>query len=269
MRIVFESIKKIGLKNTVYKIIRHALLISQIEKALLKGLKIKFVRSHYGILMRANWDDTTFNSCYFGTYGKILSDYLSSISEEFIFIDIGANQGLYSILASKNTNCCRTIAFEPVPTTFAFLEDNIKANKSEGCIIPICAALSSENGFAEISMNKGHSGSASLKNHITNPNTAIEEIRLVNSTEIDNKIDVECSIIIKIDVEGYEDVVINELVNSKYFSRVMSIFYEVDEDWIEPRVIEEKLRKLDFNDFQKIGEGKHYDVLAQRAVFQD
>ncbi len=45
-----------------------------------------------------------------------------------LFIDVGANLGAYSILASSVSGA-RTIAFEPVPHTFQLLKNNIALNR--------------------------------------------------------------------------------------------------------------------------------------------
>ena len=47
-----------------------------------------------------------------------------------LFIDIGANVGSYTILASSEINA-KTIAIEPVPSTFENLIDNISINKMQ------------------------------------------------------------------------------------------------------------------------------------------
>ena len=60
------------------------------------------VRSAYGVLMVPNWQDTTFRYCIFGTYGRDLADLLLEQREAFVFVDIGANQGLYSLIAAQN-----------------------------------------------------------------------------------------------------------------------------------------------------------------------
>jgi hypothetical protein len=60
------------------------------------------VTSRYGVKLQGNWEDLTFLFCVQGAYGYYLSELLRTAQDAFVFIDIGANQGLYSILASKN-----------------------------------------------------------------------------------------------------------------------------------------------------------------------
>src|SRR5690606_15761781 len=51
-----------------------------------------FARSSYGVRMRANWGDRTFQYCRFGVYGRVLADFLAQRTRDFVFLDIGANQ---------------------------------------------------------------------------------------------------------------------------------------------------------------------------------
>ena len=62
----------------------------------------RFVASYYNVKLTPIWDDQTFKFCYRGDYGNFLSDYLNNLNENFVFVDVGANQGLYSIIAGKN-----------------------------------------------------------------------------------------------------------------------------------------------------------------------
>ena len=72
-------------------------------------------------------------------------------------------------------------------------------------------------------------------------------------------------LIIKIDVEGHELEVLKQLINSPIWENVIEIFYEVDERWVDPFKIEIILKEAGINNFQKIGNGNHYDVLALKT----
>ena len=63
------------------------------------------VKSYYGVYFKKNWLDRTFRFYINGDYGSFFSSYLKELSfGNWCFIDIGANQGLYSIIASQNQN---------------------------------------------------------------------------------------------------------------------------------------------------------------------
>ena len=59
------------------------------------------VKSRYGILLKKNWSDPTFNFIVRASYGHYFWDFLSNISKNFIFIDIGSNQGLKNLYNIK------------------------------------------------------------------------------------------------------------------------------------------------------------------------
>lgn len=50
------------------------------------------------------------------------------LTPEMVFIDVGANQGEFSLFAAKRLSAGRVFAFEPVSDLFQQLERNVKAN---------------------------------------------------------------------------------------------------------------------------------------------
>ncbi len=217
----------------------------------------------FGVLMSSNWGDKTFEFCIYGEpYGRFYSNYLSSYPHEFTMVDIGANQGLYSLIAARNPNCRSVISFEPVHSTYSFLLSNIAVNVGGGKIVPVNAAISSTDGSAEINIKAEHSGAASL--HPLDEPSAREEIRTVRVEAIRAYAPPGVRMLVKIDTEGHEEVIIKELCNDPILSEIDSIFYEVDKRRINSRTIEHKLRDAGFTDFRQVGKGRHYDVLASR-----
>lgn len=68
-----------------------------------------------------------------------------------LYVDVGANIGLYSILAAKNG--CPVVAIEPAEGTYRLLLENIVANRQEGRIEAIRAAAWSSNEDLRLSYN--------------------------------------------------------------------------------------------------------------------
>ena len=251
-----------ALKKTFNRVAARGLM--RVERHYLSIIGKRYVRSRYGVLMRANWEDSTFNYCYFGAYGNVLSDFLNSIDYEFVFLDIGANQGLFSLLAAQNPKCAKSIAFEPVHHTFELLEQNVDANKLEKKVTPVNAAISSTTGCSEIFVKSSHSGAASLLEIKEAGEEKTENIRTIDIKDTDKLIPTNARIIVKIDVEGHEDVVINELLKSENVKAIQAVFYEMDEELNDPAVLKGLLEKGGFAKFEKFGSGSHYDVLALR-----
>ncbi|MFT5526764.1 MAG: FkbM family methyltransferase [Pirellulaceae bacterium] len=222
-----------------------------------------FVPSRYGVDMSANWDDATFNLCINATYGYSLSDLLLAENTEFTFWDIGSNQGLYSLVAAKNSQCKAVVAFEPVSQTFDLLRANVERNGFSEKVSLVNAAISSNRGSAEISLKDKHSGAASIRG-VDDDLGVTEIIKTINAKDLDDFDVMDRKIIIKVDVEGHEQTVIEELVKSRHSDRIASIFYEIDERWADVDAIEQLLRTAKFSQFEKVGSGHHYDILASR-----
>lgn len=239
---------------------------SKIEVALLKAAGRRHVRSRYNVELTSNWSDSTFNMCYLGQYGRTLANLLGSANQPFVFLDIGANQGLYSLIAGKNPACICALAFEPVPKTYALLQQNIAANRLRDKVTPVNSAISSETGSATITVNPTHSGGASMagSNGVAGQPLTIA---MTDHAGLDALIpDGDEQIYVKIDVEGFEPIVVEQLTRSRHIDRITMIFYEVDEAWIDPAAIEAALRSRGFSRFEAIKgfSATHYDVLATR-----
>jgi FkbM family methyltransferase len=250
-----------GRMDKTVEILRSALRAG--ERAFFRAIGAEFVRSRYGVKLKADWNDATFNFCYFGSYGPALADFLASVAYDFVFVDIGANVGLYSLLAASNAKCSSVVAFEPVARTFALLEQNIAANGQDGRILPIQAAVSDACGVAEIKKLPAHSGMASLSDFSWR--TERELVRTIDVSELDAVVPDRGGLVVKIDVEGHEEAVVAELAKSRHFDRITAIFYEVSEDWIDPARVRAELERGGFRRFTRHGDReRQYDVLALR-----
>ena len=97
--------KKFYLKKIITNIPFLKKYIKITYKNICKLINLKYVPSIYGPKLKTNWCDGTFQFCIFGSYGYFLSDFIKKINYKFYFLDIGANQGIYSLLAAKNLNC--------------------------------------------------------------------------------------------------------------------------------------------------------------------
>ncbi|QJQ32573.1 FkbM family methyltransferase [Sphingomonas lacunae] len=224
----------------------------------------------YGVLMQQNWHDRTFVYCHAGIYGRFLADRLEQRASAFTFVDIGANQGLYSLIAGRNPACRRAIAFEPVSATFATLQSNIMANGLDQKIQPLRLAISDQAGPLTITVPDGHSGMASL---VTSPdrqsvNSRTETIEAVTADRLDTLLDGDDPLIVKVDVEGQELAVIRQLLKSAIAPRIAAIFYEVDTRWSDSATIAQLLRDSGFAHFRKVGFGHHFDMMASRSPQQ-
>ena len=255
-----------GLSATARRVFRGARRPIRTGRLLYdKALAGDYVTSSYGVLLRANWNDATFIFCYFGEYGRFYSDHLASLDSSFQFVDIGANQGLYSLIAEKNENCAGVVAFEPVRETYEILRANVKANGAEGRIETIDAAVSQESGSADMLVPQSHSGRARIERIDWDAESPVEQVRTTTIDEVSQHLVEDVDVVVKVDVEGHEEVVLEQIATWGEVARVVSIFYEMNDDWSDPGRIERILRDVGFTRFEKVGESvTHYDILAQR-----
>lgn len=228
------------------------------------GISSDFILSRQGVWLKKNWFDATFNFCYRGSYSTLLTDYLARQTRRFSFIDIGANQGLYSLLAVQFDLCTCAYAFEPVSKTFSLLEDNIQANGQAEKIMAHRLAVSDQAGLRDLSIMPGHSGAATLRQTPLGNLLATETVQTVGPEWL-RKIKPADPELIKVDVEGHEEVVLNSLGEAGYLNTAIAVYYEVDTRWSVPASLERILQDHGFSSFTHTGRGRHYDVLATKS----
>ena len=122
------------------------------------------------------------------------------LNNKDLFIDVGANQGLYT-LATSGIIGCDTVAIEPVPETFRRLKLNIELNKLKNVQL-VQKIISNKKSLLNISVEGGELNKVVL-NKTSKKTLKAESISL--DELIDPKTDVSC---IKIDVEGFEKMVL-------------------------------------------------------------
>lgn len=223
----------------------------------------KYVKSVYGPIMKANWSDKTFNFAVDGSYGPTYAKYLQKIDHVFVFVDVGANQGLYSLIAAKNQHCKGVISFEPIPSTFEYLVDNVKQNGFQTQIATHMSAISEFSGEAKIFFCPDHSGKATLRDESEIGKSTI--IKTVSAADLDQILPIGVPIYLKIDVEGHELEVLKEFLKCRAFQNIQSIYYEVDERWVNSESILNLLKEYSFREAGRNGNGRHYDQLVERT----
>jgi len=118
-----------------------------------------------------------------------------------LFVDIGANIGSYSILASATG--AHTISFEPVPATFEALLDNLHLNRLEACADARNQAVGRADGEMEMIADQDTTNQA-LR---AEDRYAGKTIRVPVVT-LDGALRNKSPKLIKIDVEGFETEVL-------------------------------------------------------------
>lgn len=132
-----------------------------------------------------------------------------ALPEDGVFVDIGANVGLYSLAAARVLgNKGTIIAFEPNPITLERLNTNLDTNRNKTDSWPdvkvLNVGIADENAERILQIDDHNLGACSIaKSNQSNPEVKIHcrlLIDVLQEHEISN-IDV-----LKIDIEGAEDV---------------------------------------------------------------
>jgi FkbM family methyltransferase len=121
---------------------------------------------------------------------------------EDTFVDVGANIGVYSVLASGITGA-KSIAFEPIPSTFANLKRNINYNNLQD------KTELYNLGVGDKEETLIFSNTLDAINHVINDNAFGGPVTEVPVDSLDNLFRGKNINLLKIDVEGFEANVIN------------------------------------------------------------
>lgn len=135
---------------------------------------------------------------------------LARIIKAEIFLDIGANIGVYSILMSSLDNVEKIYAFEPSPRTHEELQANVELNDENSKITISSAALSDSEKSVSFGLVSDYSGANSIVGtSIHNEQKFAEQITLESRT-LDSIVNYrDRTICLKIDVEGHEAAVLS------------------------------------------------------------
>lgn len=133
-----------------------------------------------------------------------MSFLLHYIQKDDLFYDIGANVGVYTILASQ-VKKAKTISIEPLPLTYEKLLDNIQINRLTN-VVSKNIGLSFEQSKLYFTTNKDTMNSVALDSDINK-----QEINVDTLDNLSMKYGIPK--MIKIDVEGYETNVLKGAID--------------------------------------------------------
>jgi FkbM family methyltransferase len=142
-----------------------------------------------------------------------------------LFVDVGANIGMYSIWVSHATGAS-TLALDPVPGTFETLRKNIRLNDLEALIESLRTAVGDVAGDVLMTSNKGG------LDHIVQKQ--VEGAIQVPVARIDDLLIGRCPFAMKIDVEGFELQALRGAAATLRDRRLKAIIIELA-DWILTR----------------------------------
>ncbi|MEP7324138.1 MAG: FkbM family methyltransferase [Saprospiraceae bacterium] len=171
---------------------------------------------------------------------------LHLLRPEDVFVDVGANIGSFTVLASAQIGA-HSISIEPLPATYTSLLKNIAINQIQDKVIALNLALGSKKGTLDFTSH------LDSMNHVANagePNTVKVQVECLDSIIESNRI----PILLKIDVEGFETEVINGAEALLKKNALKAIIIELpgigSRYGFDESLLHEKLMAVGFQPFQ-------------------
>ena len=177
----------------------HRLLHARYELVHRKGVMLLLDNRNWidtRLLIGQPYEDDQIESC-----ARLIRD-----NDIEIFLDVGANIGLYSVMVNHLAAPQATYAFEPVRRNFHQLCGNLFVNELSERVTPYCLALSNTSGESTIHVDPTSTGVSRLSledgGRSSETFTQQEKIQLAR---LDDLFDWQGRrLFIKIDVEGHE-----------------------------------------------------------------
>jgi FkbM family methyltransferase len=184
---------------------------------------------------------------------------LHFLQEGDLFLDIGANIGSFTVLAS-GVRRATTWAFEPDPTTIRALRRNIELNSIQDRVIVYELALGDTDG--KISFTTG----LDTMNRVSTSGEA--NIRSVSVKRLDGLIGVNRPLMIKVDVEGFEENVVRGAKDLLSGDRVKVIELETLTGEIEATFSYHGFARAYYDPFRRsLTKNPNTDIPSSNAVF--
>ena len=137
-----------------------------------------------------------------------------------LFCDVGANVGSFTVLASAARGA-RSMAFEPVEATFADLNANVVVNKIEHLVRTSRLAIGREPGELRFTTTQD------TTNHVAHGNDT-EALQVVHVDSLDRQLADEAPTVLKIDVEGWEQEVLNGAGSTLAKASLLAVILELN-----------------------------------------
>ncbi len=146
---------------------------------------------------------------------------LHVLRDDDLFIDVGANVGSYTILACSAIGASG-YAFEPVPSTYKRLIENIRLNHLENRVKCFNIGVGSEQGSIAFTSNMD------TENHALASGEQSDNTISVEVSTLDAVLGGESPTLMKIDVEGYETPVLEGALETLKKQTLHSVIIELN-----------------------------------------
>jgi FkbM family methyltransferase len=148
-----------------------------------------------------------------------------SLKGDGVVLDVGANLGLFSLLIGKQEPSRRIFAFEPNPSTFEALNENVSRNDQRN-IECFRIAVAAHDGMVQFASREHARANASIATDGAKQSGTLQ----VASKTLDSFCDrhaIDRIAILKVDVEGYETLVFRGASRILAEVRPAFVYFEV------------------------------------------
>lgn len=157
-----------------------------------------------------------------------------------LYVDVGANAGSFTILACSVVGA-RGIAFEPVPSIYARLVNNVELNYLSQRVVCVNKAVGAEVGRIAFTSRSG------ATNHALATNEACIDSISVEMTTLDSALANEAPALLKIDVEGFESAVVKGSTETLGADSLKAVIMELNGSgsrygFVEDQIVTEMFR---------------------------
>ncbi|WP_137392205.1 FkbM family methyltransferase [Rhodoligotrophos defluvii] len=227
------------------------------------------VRTRYGVRMHVNRKDRTNQFCILGTYDNVARE-IDKLSPGMCFIDIGANAGLFTLMAAERVGPDGVvIAFEPSPEQYGYLVRNIRANGVHN-VLPLQLAVTDRTERVAFSAHAtAHSGRHHIRARGEEGSFPVFGVRVAEDFTAAAAFCGRRKTMIKIDVEGFELQVVQGIRQLIQQLQVVSAIIEVDAGSLgrygsTPEALYAELAALGLAASSKPTVASHYDEVFVR-----
>lgn len=188
--------------------------------------------------------------------------WLEALRPDDVVYDIGANIGLYTIVAASKLTTGKVYAFEPHVGSAARCLRNIRLNRMTDRAQVFSVALHNDTGFFPFNYAKSEPGSTgSQLNH-----TRLESGKHFEPVAVEMKyavradtLPIESASVVKIDVDGNEDLILQGFGRFLKEERLRTV--QVEMHPVTDAVIQERMAEAGF-----VLTERHYTASGKKAI---
>ena len=212
----------------------------------------KIVRRH-GVLLLLNYRNYVDRELlFYGRYERDQIDRLTSAMRRHgcdLFLDVGANIGLYSLIVATRRLAGEVIAFEPDARSVHALRANLLINDIADTVEVRPIALSDRDGTARFAPDPGTSSCRSSVS--ANGTISVQCAKLDTLLSVAGK-----RLFFKIDIEGHE---LSALDGMRHVLERNRCFVQVESFDANAPALEELMRTLGYRRHGQLGHDHYYD----------